>query len=202
LADAHKIGDINPWVPMTRPIDLKHLGKLAEEANELGAAIARCVIQGIDEKEPTTGKPNRDWLRDEIADVIANIELVITHFDLDVVAIDARSTRKAAGLREWHAMLAPDPASPLVEALQEWASNCEGVPDDPNDALLLKALAAFEGDKTEPCEGCDGDCGEPCAPATVAQIHASLDRFIQEWKRKRGVVRLDDVPATSKGEPS
>ena len=107
MADAHKIGDINPWVPMTRPIDLKHLGKLAEEANELGAAIARCVIQGIDEKEPTTGKPNRDWLRDEIADVIANIELVITHFDLDVVAIDARATRKSDGLRQWHHMLVP-----------------------------------------------------------------------------------------------
>ena len=105
MADAHKIGDINPWVPMTRPIDLKHLGKLGEEASELGSAISRCLIQGIDEKEPTTGKLNRDWLRDEIADVLANIGLVIAHFDLDLEAIDKRVMRKADGLRQWHRML-------------------------------------------------------------------------------------------------
>lgn len=33
----------NPWVPMSNPLDIKHIGKLAEEANELGAAIARCL---------------------------------------------------------------------------------------------------------------------------------------------------------------
>jgi hypothetical protein len=63
---------LNPWRPMTRPIDLKHLGKLGEESNELGAAISRCIIQGIDEREPVTGKPNRQWLAEEIADVLAN----------------------------------------------------------------------------------------------------------------------------------
>lgn len=105
MADAHKIGDINPWVPMSRPIDLKHLGKLAEEVNELGSAVSRCIIQGVGEREPTTGKLNRDWLRDEMADVIANIALVIVHFDIDVEAINERSAKKAAGLRLWHGML-------------------------------------------------------------------------------------------------
>lgn len=27
---------LNPWQPMTKAIDLKHLGKLGEECNELG----------------------------------------------------------------------------------------------------------------------------------------------------------------------
>lgn len=96
---------LNPWRPMQAPIDLKHLGKLAEEVNELGSAISRCIIQGIDEAEPVTGKPNRQWLRDEIADVLANIELVMDHFELDRDGIAERRLRKMKHLRGWHAML-------------------------------------------------------------------------------------------------
>lgn len=51
---------LNPWHPMTDAINLAHLGKLAEELNECGAAVARCIIQGIDGSEPVTGKPNRE----------------------------------------------------------------------------------------------------------------------------------------------
>lgn len=79
---------------------------------------------------------------------------------------------------------------PVVEAVQEWASNKEGQPSDPNDADLLKALCTYDGDKTEPCEGCDGDCGEPCAPCTVEQAHRELDRFSDEWRKRHGVVVL------------
>jgi hypothetical protein len=97
---------LNPWVPMTRPIDLKHLGKLGEELNECGAAVMRCIIQGIDEAEPVTGKVNRKWLEDEAADVLANIDLVIEHFGLDAGRISERVVRKQAHLRGWHSMLA------------------------------------------------------------------------------------------------
>lgn len=96
---------LNPWRPMSNALDLKHLGKLSEEANELGAAISRCIIQGIDEAEPITGKPNRAWLEDEIADVLANIELVRAHFGLDVSRIGERVERKKMHLRGWHSML-------------------------------------------------------------------------------------------------
>jgi hypothetical protein len=96
---------LNPWVPMSKPIDVKHLGKLAEELNEAGAAVARCLIQGITESEPITLKPNRQWLEEELADVAANIELVITHFGLDRML--ARRERKMKHLRAWHAMLEP-----------------------------------------------------------------------------------------------
>lgn len=96
--------DPNPWHPMTEAIDVKHLGKLAEECNELGAACARCIIQGIDEAEPTTKKPNRQWLTEEVADVVANLFLVIEHFDLDTEVLDDRTDRKTKMLRKWHAM--------------------------------------------------------------------------------------------------
>lgn len=99
---------MNPWRPLTRPIDLKHLGKLAEEMAEAGAAVARCIIQGVDEKEPVTGKPNRQWLEEELADVLANIELVARHFELSRGAIDSRARRKVLQLRTWHAMLGED----------------------------------------------------------------------------------------------
>ena len=96
---------LNPWRPMSKPIDLKHLGKLAEELNECGSAVSRCIIQGIDEAEPVTGKVNRNWLEDEIADVYANLVLVIDHFGLNTARIRERMARKQEHLRGWHSML-------------------------------------------------------------------------------------------------
>lgn len=104
-ADPKTSWAINPWRPMTAPIDLKHLGKLGEEVNELGSAISRCIIQGIDEAEPVTGKVNRIWLEEEIADVYANLVLVIDHFNLDTARIRTRMVRKQEHLKGWHSML-------------------------------------------------------------------------------------------------
>ena len=98
---------LNPWQPITVPITLKHLGKLAEELNECGSAVARCIIQGVDGTEPDTGKVNREWLQEEIADVIANAQLVIEHLGLCQECIDARVINKKQRLRTWHAMLSP-----------------------------------------------------------------------------------------------
>lgn len=89
---------------MSEPIDVKHLGKLAEELNECGSAVARCLIQGINEAEPSTGELNRNWLTKEIADVLANIELVTAHFKLDQKAIAHRIEFKVEHLKKWHAM--------------------------------------------------------------------------------------------------
>jgi hypothetical protein len=87
---------------MTEPIDIKHIGKLGEEICESGAAIFRCIIQGIDEREPETGKLNREWLEDELADVTANMELVAVHFGLDIERMNARSEKKKLRLYRWH----------------------------------------------------------------------------------------------------
>lgn len=95
---------LNPWQPMATP-DLKHLGKLGEELNEAGSAVCRCIIQGIDEREPETGKLNRKWLEDELADVLANVDLVVSHFQLDAARMLVRGAEKKRDLRLWHAML-------------------------------------------------------------------------------------------------
>ena len=95
----------NPWNPITKPIDLKHLGKLLEELGEATSAASRCLIQGIYEREPVTGKVNKEWLEDELADVMANVELVMDHFDLDKWRMLARLQKKKKHLAEWHGML-------------------------------------------------------------------------------------------------
>lgn len=95
----------DPWVPMTRPIDLKHVGKLIEELGEAQSALARCMIQGIESTEPVTKKINREWLEEELADVMANVELVVVHFKLDVNRMFERTQLKIERLRGWHSML-------------------------------------------------------------------------------------------------
>lgn len=107
---------MNPWVPITTPIDLKHLGKLGEELGEASAAVSRCIIQGVGAAEPVTGKPNVVWLEDELADVLANIELVTQHFDLDRERMHRRAIGKARQLRAWHSMLTDDPPPAEVAA--------------------------------------------------------------------------------------
>jgi hypothetical protein len=96
--------DPSPWHPMSDPVDLKHLGKLGEELGEGSAAVSRCVIQGIDEAEPVTGRVNRTWLEDELADIMANTELCVEHFGLDIKRMRDRAERKKSHLRAWHRM--------------------------------------------------------------------------------------------------
>ena len=91
---------VNPWHPMNDPVDLKHMGKMLEELGELVAASARALIQGIDECEPTTGKCNRDWVSEEMADVLANIALVESRFSLHIS--ETRMSRKKFDLMTWH----------------------------------------------------------------------------------------------------
>ena len=71
------------WHPTTNKVDLAHLGKLGEELAECAAAASRCIIQGIDEAHPVTGKTNRQWLEEEIADVVAMIDHTVNHFGSD-----------------------------------------------------------------------------------------------------------------------
>src|SRR4030095_14422990 len=93
---------MNPWTPMKDPVDLKHLGKLIEELGECTSAASRCIIQGVDEREPVTDKANRRWLAEELADVLAGVELCIEHFNLDVGFIALRKAGKKQQLRSWH----------------------------------------------------------------------------------------------------
>lgn len=96
---------INDWAPMTDPVDLAYLGKLGEELGECLSAICRCVIQGIDEREPTTQKVNRHWLEDEVADVRAMLFHVEQHFELDGARLMFRQHRKYDFKAKWFAHL-------------------------------------------------------------------------------------------------
>ena len=92
----------DPWHPMSDPVDIKTIGKFLEELGEGVSAAARSLIQQIDGKEPTTGKSNKEWMEDEIADILANAELNIERFKLDGHRIGARVELKKARLRAWH----------------------------------------------------------------------------------------------------
>lgn len=96
------------WIPMTGidTIDAAALGKLGEEVNELGGILFRIFIQGIDEKDPETGKINRVALMEEIADVAAMSELVIERMGLNRDELNLRKQRKIAMKEEWFRMLA------------------------------------------------------------------------------------------------
>lgn len=107
MIDHTELKDASPWVPMDKPIDIKHLGKLTEELSELISAISRCLIQGLNAIHPETGKPNHIWLREEIADVYANLSLVEDHFNLPMMY--ERVERKMEHLRRWHQMLDRQP---------------------------------------------------------------------------------------------
>lgn len=89
------------WIPETDEVTLAVIGKLGEELCENGAAIFRCVIQGIGEKHPETGKPNLDWLSEEIADVEAMIELAKRKLNLPRKEISDRATVKFNHKSEW-----------------------------------------------------------------------------------------------------
>lgn len=96
---------------MTDPVDLACLGKFKEELGECTSAAARCSIQGIDEAEPTTGKLNKRWLEEEIADVLATADWVIRNFDLDPEFIGQRADKKVARFDAWQAMIEQNAAS-------------------------------------------------------------------------------------------
>lgn len=95
---------VSPWTPMTNAGDLKVLGKALEEFGEGTSAIARCLIQGINECEPVTGKPNLQWLQEELADVRATSRRLIDFFMLDEDFIEDRALKKETQLKSWQAL--------------------------------------------------------------------------------------------------
>ncbi len=97
--------DITLWLPESRTVIHQALGKAAEEAGELTTILARCLIQGVDEKDPKTWALNMDRLAEELADVEAAMQWLFEVLDLDVEAHNARADRKLEGFRRWQKML-------------------------------------------------------------------------------------------------
>ena len=97
---------MSPWTPTTNLHELRRFGKLLEELGELQAVVARCVIQGINERDPSSGSINRMRLMDELADVQAQINCTINSFfdfQVDRVAIAERCEIKTRQMAEWEA---------------------------------------------------------------------------------------------------
>ena len=96
-------GQISPWHPEQDRHRLAVLGKLAEECNELAGRAARCIIQGLDEVDPDSGRTNREELEREIADVEACLsqaqKRLGVSFDL------GRAADKSRGFDQWHRIL-------------------------------------------------------------------------------------------------
>ena len=62
---------MNAWYPITDRIKIVTIGKAMEELGELQNILARALIQGLDERDPTTNKVNRLAIQEEISDVMA-----------------------------------------------------------------------------------------------------------------------------------
>lgn len=115
----HPDRPLNPWIPERDPIRLAILGKLVEELTECASAAARCMIQGIEGSEPTTGKPNHQWLFEELADVAAVCSIAFDHFSNGdgraEHTLDERMDAKVDHLNRWHELIRAK-ATPLTEA--------------------------------------------------------------------------------------
>lgn len=72
--------------------------------------------------------------------------------------------------------------APVIAAALEWSS--ERAPSDHAEGELMKAIATMEGDWPG-CEECDHECDEPCIPATVVEIHASIDACLAKQAAKK-----------------
>ena len=91
------------WVPTTNLAMLRRMGKTIEELSELSSVCARCIIQGIDEIDPATGKTNRERLHEEMADVQAQIAANTIDLNMDQEMMALRTARKFRLMTDWEA---------------------------------------------------------------------------------------------------
>lgn len=100
--------NLTAWHVETDAQRLRRFGKTLEELGELQAVVARCIIQGIDEVDPSSGKTNRKRLEEEIADVDAQIGMLMHSFDLDQQFIYTRSSDKVDQMTTWDRLVEED----------------------------------------------------------------------------------------------
>jgi hypothetical protein len=94
---------LNPWIPEKDPLTVAVIGKLGEECSEGSNACHRAIIQGIKASHPVTGKPNREAILEEIADIEASIFLAKEYLasSVELEAIRLRRANKILHLRDW-----------------------------------------------------------------------------------------------------
>lgn len=89
---------------------------------DLGKAIARVIIQGIDELEPRTGESNRLILERHVGQALRTvIRLTTGNYGIDRAFVSERSAKKRAYLAIWHAnMQAAIDAEKQERELDAW----------------------------------------------------------------------------------
>jgi hypothetical protein len=92
---------LSDWETEPSPHVLAVVGKLGEEACELGNICFRIAIQGLDGKDPETGKPNIQALMEEIADVRAMSANAIARLQISEAAVARRAQGKLEWKRPW-----------------------------------------------------------------------------------------------------
>lgn len=99
---------MSKWEVTTDPLQLRRLGKLGEELGECSAVASRCIIQGINETDPSTRTPNRLRLESELADVMAQIACTIAALGLNNDYIQKRAAQKVEQMQEWESYFRSD----------------------------------------------------------------------------------------------
>lgn len=94
---------MQPWICTLKPHEARRVGKTIEELGELLAVLGRLTIQAIDDIDPSTGKTNRQRLKEESADVFAQIMCNAPVFGLDDEFVEKRIELKMAQMSEWEA---------------------------------------------------------------------------------------------------
>ncbi len=168
------VPSMSKWQHTTDPLHIRRLGKTGEELAELAAVVSRCLIQGLDEIDPSSGKTNRQRFIDETADVRAQLNCNDRAFGLPLAEIAARVAKKEAWMAEWEshygAALAQPPEAPAAR-LPPDSGEVSRLAEERQDAARLRALLRNNGrefdlsnpDRTTPkslrltlnCEGCE-----------------------------------------------
>lgn len=111
--------NLSPWYVETSSQRLRRFGKTLEELGELQAVVARCIIQGIGETDPSSGKLNSVRLEEEIADVYAQLSLLVEYFDLNSEFIHFRCLDKIDQMQTWDRLVEEIPST------EDWQPSCE-----------------------------------------------------------------------------
>lgn len=99
---------VTAWHVETDAYRIRRLGKSLEELGELVSVLARCLIQGVDEVDPSSGEVNRMRMQKETADVLTQVGGLTETFNLDVKEIMERVQDKKASMDKWEELLAAE----------------------------------------------------------------------------------------------
>lgn len=96
---------ITAWHVETDKFRIRRLGKALEELGELTSVLARCIIQGVDEVDPSSGEVNRLRMQKEGADVYTQLSHLVDAFDLDQSDMLDRIGYKTDSMATWEKLI-------------------------------------------------------------------------------------------------